>query len=188
MAAALPLPSPHHWYTPAECAAMLGGEAHGDRFRAPCPAHRGSNPTALGIAQGRDRDGNPMTLLHCFANQCPVEDICAAMGLEVKDLFCIHPIFARDHRHVPRARSPRVSRLRTMQEPSPDDIAQILLEEMIVSDPPWIQACAPARAKLWELAQASHKTRALFSHALHIAGLRPSSFWDVLAREMEGPS
>ena len=76
---------------PAECAALLGGKPHGERLRAPCPVHGGSNPTALGIAQGRDRDGNPMTLLHCFAQDCPVEDICAAMGIEVKDLFCIHP-------------------------------------------------------------------------------------------------
>jgi hypothetical protein len=165
---------------------MLGGEAHGARWRAPCPAHGGSNPTALGIAQGRDRDGNPMTLLHCFANQCSIEDICAAMGLDVKDLFCIHPTFARTHRHAPRARSPRVDRLKAMLEPSPDEIAQILLEEMIVSDPAWIQACPPARAKMWELAQASPKTRALLSHALHKSGLRPSTFWEALAREMEG--
>ena len=94
---AVPDPSPvaHHWYTPAECASLLGGTPHGERFRAPCPVHGGSNPTALGIAQGRDRDGNPMTLLHCFARNCAVEDICAAMGIEVKDLFCIHPTYAR---------------------------------------------------------------------------------------------
>jgi hypothetical protein len=185
MAAAAPLPSTHHWYTPAECAAMLGGEPHGDRFRAACPAHQGSNPTALGIAQGRDRDGNPMTLLHCFANQCPIEDICAAMGLDVKDLFCIHPTFARTHRHGPRARSPRVDRLKAMPEPTPDEIAQIVLEEMIVSDPAWIQECTPARVKMWEIAQASPRARALFTHALHQAKLQPSRFWEVLAQDME---
>jgi hypothetical protein len=122
-------------------------------------------------------------LLHCFANQCTIEDICAAMGLDVKDLFCIHPTFARAHRHAPRARSRRVNDLRTMQDPSPDEIAQILLEEMIVSDPAWIQECAPARAKMWELAQASPRARAFFSQALHKAMLSPAPFWETLARE-----
>ena len=163
---------------------MLGGKAHGDRWRAPCPVHGGTNPTALGIAQGRDREGNPMTLLHCFARDCPVEDICAAMGIEVKDLFCIHPAFAREHRHVPRARSSRVTRLRTMHEPSPDDIAQVMLEEMIVSDPAWIEECAPARAKMWELAQASPRARAQLSEALKKAGFIPAQFWDTLGSNL----
>jgi hypothetical protein len=183
---AAPDPVAHHWYTPAECAALLGGEAHGDKWRAPCPAHGGSNPTALGIAQGRDRYGNPMTLLHCFANQCPVEDICAAMGIAVKDLFCIQPAYAREHRHGPRAKSLRVERLRTMQEPSPDAIAQIMLEEMIVSDPQWIQECAPARVKMWELAQDSPLAMARLTTALTQAHIPPSPFWDTLALEMEG--
>jgi hypothetical protein len=165
---------------------MLGGEKHGQGWRAPCPGHGGSNPTALGIAEGRDRYGNPMTLLHCFAMACPVEVICENMGIEVKDLFCIHPTYARANRYAPRARSRRVNDLRAMPEPSPDDIAQILLEEMIVSDPVWIQECAPARAKMWELAQASPRARALFSHALHKAHLSPSQFWEDLRREQEG--
>jgi hypothetical protein len=57
-----------------------------------------------------------------------------------------------------------------MEEPSPDAIAQIMLEEMIVSDPQWIQDCAPARAKMWELAQASPKARTQLSLALRQAG------------------
>lgn len=163
---------------------MLGGTAHGERFRAPCPVHGGSNPTALGIAQGRDRDGNPMTLLHCFAQDCAVEDICAVLGIEVKDLFCIHPTFARTQRHAPRSRSPRIAQIRRQTNPlTPDEIAQILLEEMIVSDPVWIQECAPARAKMWALAQASPRARALLSTALHTARIIPAQFWDALARE-----
>jgi hypothetical protein len=125
-----------------------------------------------------------MTLLHCFARNCAVEDICAAIGIEVKDLFCIHPDYARVTRHASRARSPRVDRLRTMQDPSPDEIAQIMLEEMIVSDPQWIQDCAPARAKMWELAQASHKARAQLSQALKKAGFNPALFWDTLASHL----
>jgi hypothetical protein len=165
---------------------MLGGEAHGDRWRAPCPAHGGSNPTALGIAQGRDREGNPMTLLHCFARDCSIEDICVAMGIAVKDLFCIHPTFALAHRHVPRSRSLRLAQIRRQTTPlTPDEIAQIMLEEMIVSDPQWIQECAPARKKMWELAQASPRTRARFTQALHTARLNPARFWDTLTRERE---
>jgi len=165
---------------------MLGGKPHGERFRASCPVHGGSNPTALGIAQGHDRDGNPMTLLHCFARDCPVEDICAAMGIEVKDLFCIHPTFARTHRHAPRSRSTRIEQLRRQTTPlPPDEIAQVLLEEMIVSDPQWIQACAPARTKMWELAQASPRARALFNYSMHKATINPVQFWQRLAREME---
>ena len=181
---AVPVPVPHHWYTPAECAALLGGKPHGERFRAPCPVHGGSNPTALGIAQGRDRDGNPMTLLHCFARDCPVEDICAAMGIAVKDLFCIHPDYARANRHAPRARSPRIDRLRHAGEPlTPDDIAQVMLEEMIVSDPQWIETCAPARAKMWELAQASTAARRQFFQVLRTAGLDPTAFFETLRTE-----
>ena len=64
-------PVPHHWYTPAECAALLGGTPHGERFRAPCPVHGGSNPTALGIAQGRDRRGQPDDLAALFCAGLP---------------------------------------------------------------------------------------------------------------------
>jgi hypothetical protein len=148
--------------------------------------HGGSNPTALGIAQGRDRYGNGVTLLHCFARNCAVEDICAAIGIAVKDLFCIHPDYARANRHVPRSRSPRVDRLRTMQDPSPDEMAQVMLEEMIVSDPQWIEECAPARAKMWELAQASPPARRQFFRALRAAGLDPSMFFETLAQECGG--
>jgi len=176
----------HHWYTPAECAAMLGGVPHGEKWRAACPAHGGENRQSLGIAEGRDREGNPMTLMHCFAHDCPVEDICAAMGITVKNLFCINPLYAREHRNVPRAKSPRIARLKTMQETNPDIIAQIMLEEMIVSDPAFIQECAPARQKMWELAQASHEARARLTQALEASHIMPSPFWDALDCEYGG--
>jgi hypothetical protein len=176
----------HRWYTPAECAAMLSGVKHGDQYRAPCPAHASDNPQSLTIRQGADRDGNPMTLLHCFAHACPIEDICAAMGIEVRNLFAIHPDYAKATRHVPRANSPRINRLKTMEEPTPDEIAQILLEEMIVSDPPFVQECTPARKKMWDLAHASPRSKEALTKALHHAALRPAQFWADLAREMEG--
>lgn len=175
----------HLYYTPADCAALLGGVPHGDAWRARCPVHGGDNLQTLSIAQGQDRDGHPMTLLHCFAHACALEDMCAAMGITVANLFCIHPAYATATRHALRARSPRVARLRTMQEPTSDDVAQVLLEELIVSDPAFLQECAPARAKMWELAQRSHRARAGFLGALRSAGLSPAGFWQTLRSEQE---
>jgi hypothetical protein len=108
------------------------------------------------------------------------------MGIEVRNLFCVHPDYGRATRFAPRARSPRIDRLKAMAEPTPGEIAQILLEEMIVSDPPFIQECTPARQKMWELAQASPKARAAFTRALHAARLPAVPFWEALATEMDG--
>ena len=184
---ATPSSSPHVWYTPADCSAMLLGMRHGDHYRAPCPLHPG-NPTSLSIREGKDRHGHPCTLMKCFAHDCAIEDICAAMGIELRNLFCVHPDYARANRHVPRAHSPRIDRLKTMEEPTPDEIAAILLEEMIVSDPAWIQECAPARQKMWELAQQSPRNRECFTQALRQVRINALRFWDTLAREQEGAS
>jgi hypothetical protein len=174
----------HHWYSPAECAAMLLGVRHGEYYRAPCPLHPG-NPTSLSIREGRDSTGNPLTLLHCFAHHCTIEDICAAIGIEVRELFCIHPDYARATRNVPRARSPRINRLKYMEEPTPDDIVQLFLEELIVSDPQFIQTCAPARQQMWALATASPKAKEALTKALYLGHLSPAPFWQTLAAEME---
>jgi hypothetical protein len=65
-------------------------EAHGCRphgreyeFRARCPAHDGDNPTALSVGVGADG----RAVLWCFAHECDVEAITAALGLSVADLF-----------------------------------------------------------------------------------------------------
>lgn len=52
----------------------------GTGYMAVCPAHADRNPS-LHISEGDER-----VLLHCFAG-CAVGDICAALGIEVKDLF-----------------------------------------------------------------------------------------------------
>lgn len=180
-----PVPDVHRWYTPADCAAMLLAVKHGDQWRAPCPVHGGESTDALSIRQRTDRYGNPATYLHCFAHHCHIEDICAAMGIELRNLFSIHPVYAEKTRHVPRAHSPRINRLKAMEEPTQDEIAQILLEEMIVSDPEWIQTCAPARQKMWELAQDSHVKRA-FITALEAAHIVQRPFWETLRAEYGG--
>lgn len=46
-----------------------------------CPAHDDRNPS-LSIAEGEDG----RILLHCFAG-CSVENICSALGIEVRDLY-----------------------------------------------------------------------------------------------------
>ena len=51
------------------------------RYMALCPAHQDRSPS-LSIKQTEDG----RILMHCFAG-CHVEDICSAIGLEVKDLF-----------------------------------------------------------------------------------------------------
>jgi hypothetical protein len=160
---------------------------HGDSYRARCPVHGGENPQALSIRLGTDRRGNPVTRLHCFAHDCDVRDICQAMGLTLSNLFSVHTITA-DHtdQTLPPAKSPRIARLQQMQEPTADDMAQVLLEEMIVSDPAFIQECAPARQKMWELAQARPQAREAFTRALTHARLHPMQFWDGLADDMRG--
>jgi hypothetical protein len=53
-----------------------------NRWRACCPAHEDRTPSfKLEVAS----DGR--ILMHCFSEQCSIEDICASLGVEVKDLF-----------------------------------------------------------------------------------------------------
>ena len=178
-------PPPHRWYTPADCAAMLLAVRHGDRYRGPCPIHGGESTTCLSIREGRDKYGNPCTLIHCFAHECDILDICDVLGIEMVNLFAIQPRYAQETQRAPACRSPRIDRLKVMEEPTPDDIAQILLEEMIVSDPQWIEECTPAREKMWQLAQASPKAKEALTKALYHAHLSPKAFWMTLADEME---
>lgn len=53
-----------------------------DRWRACCPAHGGSNPSALSVGVGAD----DQVLLKCFQG-CEVEEIAYSLGLELTDLF-----------------------------------------------------------------------------------------------------
>lgn len=53
-----------------------------DRWRACCPAHGGSNPSALSVGVGADEQ----VLLKCFQG-CEVEEIAYSLGLELEDLF-----------------------------------------------------------------------------------------------------
>lgn len=173
----------HIWYSAAECAAMLDATQHGKEWRAACPAHGGTNRQSLRITEERDGSGHPLTLMHCFAHKCPIEAICQAMGIRVRQLFCTHPEYGRATRRAPRTQSPRIERVRTQATPAtPDEIAQLLLEEMIISDPAWVQTCAPARVKLWELA-ADPYARVAFTTALVTAHVNPTRFWQQLAEE-----
>lgn len=51
------------------------------RYMALCPAHE-DRSRSLSLTQAEDG----RILMHCFAG-CHIEDICSAIGLEVKDLF-----------------------------------------------------------------------------------------------------
>jgi hypothetical protein len=58
---------------------------HGEpwNFRSRCPAHDGENPNALHVSVGCDGQA----ILWCFAHQCGAEQIVAAVGLQMHDLF-----------------------------------------------------------------------------------------------------
>ena len=53
-----------------------------DRWRACCPAHGGSNPSALSVGVGAE----DQVLLRCW-HGCEVEQVAHALGLELADLF-----------------------------------------------------------------------------------------------------
>ncbi|MDD5677884.1 MAG: DUF5906 domain-containing protein, partial [Kiritimatiellae bacterium] len=59
----------------------LHAQRNGNGWSAHCPAHEDRN-ASLSISEGRDG----RVLLHCHAN-CPTEQIVAAMGLKMGDLF-----------------------------------------------------------------------------------------------------
>jgi hypothetical protein len=181
------LPSPHHWVTPGALAALCEARPTGDHWRAACPAHGGDNPTALKISQGVDQYGHACTLVHCFAQQCAVEDICAALGLAVNALFSVQPAYARQTARAPHSGNPTLKRVMASNvAPDGDWIAMVMLEDIITDDPAFLESCAPARHKLWELAQASAQARAVFTRALNKAGRAPMLFWDKMAQEMKG--
>lgn len=52
------------------------------RWRACCPAHGGSNPSALSVAVGTDG----RVLLKCFGG-CDTDSVVRALGLDIADLF-----------------------------------------------------------------------------------------------------
>ena len=71
-----------------------------DRWRACCPAHAGSNPSALSIGIGRQDDA---VLLKCWQG-CGVDEVAHAMGLELQDLFPPKPDAGRGATPIRRRR------------------------------------------------------------------------------------
>jgi hypothetical protein len=71
-----------------------GHEPHGKStdFRSRCPVHDGDSPDTLSVSPGADG----RALVHCHAHACEVEDITAAIGLQLCDLF------PSGHRHARR--------------------------------------------------------------------------------------
>jgi hypothetical protein len=53
-----------------------------DRWRACCPGHAGSNPSALSVGVGAEGQ----VLLRCW-HGCTVDQVAGALGLELSDLF-----------------------------------------------------------------------------------------------------
>ncbi|MFC2172898.1 hypothetical protein ACFLU6_09750, partial [Acidobacteriota bacterium] len=65
---------------PALLSRLQGVKKAGDGFLARCPAHDDHDPS-LSVSNG---DGK--ILIHCQA-ECPIENVLAALGLELKDLY-----------------------------------------------------------------------------------------------------
>ena len=171
----------HHWYSPDEIAAQLDATQHGATWRAKCPAHGGENTTALRIAEGVARDGTPLTLLYCHAHQCSVADICAALDIPLTGLWCVRPDApARPRGWKPPALPPRKKGDHTAY--TPDDLAEAMLAEMLVSDPAWFATCIGARETCWRLGQEPARKYRL-SAAMASAGLRVLEQWARLASE-----
>lgn len=59
---------------------LAGVRPSGEGWMARCPAHEDRNPS-LSL-----REANGKLLLHCFAN-CTTEAICAALKIEMRELF-----------------------------------------------------------------------------------------------------
>jgi hypothetical protein len=177
----------HTWYAPRDIAALCDARAHGDHYRARCPAHGGDNPQSLRIAAGTDKYGHPCTLITCFAHACSIQDICAALGLEVRDLFCMHPDYAKDVRNMPRSRGPSLVRLATLDAPTVDDMEEVMLIDMIIHDPSFLEECEPARAAFYRLAQVPAQQARLFT-ALKAARISIAPFWRQLCHAYTGGS
>ncbi len=175
----------HYWASPADIASQLDAVPHSGHWRARCPAHGGDNPQSLRIAQGTDKYGHPCTLLKCFAHDCDIRDICAALGIALQNLFCIHPKYAKKTQYAPRAKGPGIARLATLDAPSPDDLAESMLCEMIPDDPLFILECLPARKALYRLAQEPERQARLFA-ALKRASITIAPFWRQLTGECQG--
>lgn len=120
-------------YLDAAAVAALCAHAapHGDHaYRAQCPVHNGDNPQSLHISQAQEK-----TLLHCFAHQCSVEAICAALGILPAQLF-------REGRAsavppAPRRQAPPAPVLSTLGGEAPvlaDDILLSLLLDSLSED------------------------------------------------------
>ena len=81
---------------------LEGVRTSGRGFIACCPAHNDRKPS-LSIYEG----DNGQILLHCFAG-CTTKEVCAAMGLEVADLF-------PDKRNLSRAERKELSEAQRRQ-------------------------------------------------------------------------
>jgi hypothetical protein len=95
------------------------------RWRACCPAHRGSNPSALSIMEADDG----RVLLRCHAQDCGALAIVQAVGLEMGELFPPRPVALSSGRV-----SEQASRAAPLKKPwRVGDVARALQHELGVA-------------------------------------------------------
>jgi len=74
-------------------------ESSNGRWRAKCPSHSSDRSRKRTLSVGTTLDTGAV-LLHCFAG-CSAEEVCNAVGLELRDLFP-RDDYIRNHNHRPR--------------------------------------------------------------------------------------
>jgi hypothetical protein len=92
-------------------ARLKGVRRNGSGWKALCPAHSDKNPS-LSI-----REDNRKILLHCFAG-CSGEAICAAAGIEMRDLFTEPRLASKPKPLIVRRAEKQIASLRSRLTPS----------------------------------------------------------------------
>jgi hypothetical protein len=97
----------------------FGARRVGDGWSARCPAHEDHSPS-LSLAEGLDG----RVLIHCFAG-CTAEKVCAAAGLELRDLFA-GPCAPQDSKpEIVGAMDREISDLRSRLTPRECEIREV---------------------------------------------------------------
>lgn len=92
-------------------ARLQGVRRNGSGWMARCPAHEDRNPS-LSITE---RDGR--VLLHCHAG-CTVEAVCAALKIEMRDLFAGPRVIQKQHPPIVRDVHKQIAGLRSRLTPA----------------------------------------------------------------------
>lgn len=92
-------------------ARLQGVRRPGDGWTAKCPAHEDRSPS-LSVSEH-----NGKILLHCFAG-CTTKSVCAALGMEMRELFIAPRVFREAKPPIVREAEKRIAGLRSHLTPT----------------------------------------------------------------------